>query len=382
MSLESRLELYRDLEGCRGRPLIAYVTSDRRGFYAAGVIGADAIGELRRQLHALPAGADALDLLIISQGGDPMVAWRIVSLIRERVPRFSVLVPEAAFSAATLIALGANEIVMHPDGNLGPVDPQIPASKERERGASQESSFGSEDLAAFLTFARKQVGLTDQAHILDVFKLFCADVGSTQIGVAARSAQLMMSLGEQLLKLHMVGKGESQKARAIAGALSKKFYHHGYPLSRKEARQIGLKVEEPSAEVEDLLWRLWLDIAEEMELREPFSPLTVIARNPACAALFAPTPQLNIPTNIPPQLAQQVLQAVLQQAQVVAVPPTPYTVINALLESPRFASRFVTEGRIFASRLPDLRIQPQLTQERACWRTMPLPPHGAAGGHS
>jgi len=382
MSLESRLALYGELEKRRGRPLIVYVTSNRQGFYASGLIAGDVTGELLRQLRALPAEADALDLLIISHGGDPTVAWRIVSLIRERVPKFSVLVPEAAFSAATLVALGANEIVMHPYGNLGPVDPQIVAQKRGEQGTSQQISFGSEDLAAFLTFVREEVGLTDQAQLLEAFKLFCSDVGAVHIGEAARSAQLMMSLGKQLLKLHMVGKGESKKARKIAAALSKKFYHHGYPLSRKEARQIGLNVVDPPPEVEDLLWRLWLDIVEELELREPFSPLTLVAQNPACAPLFAPTPQVNIPTNVPPQIAQQILEAVLQQAQVVAVPPTPYIVINALLESPRFASRFVTEGRVFGCRLPDLRIQTQLAPERACWRTMPLPIHGAAGGQS
>jgi len=382
MSLESRLTLYRELEERRGRPLIVYVTSNRQGYNAAGIIAGDSVGEVVRQLHALPAGAKALDLLIISNGGDPTVAWRIVSLIRERVPRFSVLVPEAAFSAATLIALGADEIVMHPHGNLGPVDPQIVTVKQREQGASQPISFGSEDLAAFLTFARKEVGLTRQEQLLEVFKLYCADVGAVQIGVAARSSQLMMSLGDQLLKLHMRKRGESQKAHAITVALSKKFYHHGYPLSRKEAKQIGLKVTKPPADVEDLLWRLWLDIVEELELREPFLPLTVVAQNPACAPLFAPIPQVNIPTNVPPELAQQLLQAVLQQVQVVAVPPTPYAVINALIESSRLASRFIMEGRIFGSRLPDLRIQVNVTQERASWRTMPLPVQGAAGGQS
>ena len=51
-----------------------------------------------------------------------MVAWRFVNALRERVERFSVLVPQDAFSAATLLALGADEIVMHPYGCLGPVD--------------------------------------------------------------------------------------------------------------------------------------------------------------------------------------------------------------------------------------------------------------------
>ena len=373
MSLKSRLPLYRELEKRRGRPLIVYVTSSRQGPNAMGIIAGDVIGEMLRQLRALPADAKALDLLIISHGGDPTVAWRIVSLIRERVPRFSVLVPEAAFSAATLVALGADEIVMHPHGNLGPVDPQITGRKQREQGTSQPISFGSEDLAAFLEFAQKKVGLTRQEQLLEVFKMYCADVGAAPIGVAARSAQLMMSLGEQLLKLHMRKRGESRKAHGIAEALNKKFYHHGYPLSRKEAKQIGLKVVEPPLAVEDLLWRLWLDIVEEMEVREPFSPLAVVAQNPACAPLFAPILQVNIPTNAPPELVQQLLQAVLQQVQIVAIPPTPYTVINALLESPRLASRFVTNGHIFGSRLPDLHIQTSLAQMRAYWRTTPLP---------
>jgi hypothetical protein len=192
----------------------------------------------------------------------------------------------------------------------------------------------------------------------------------------------MKSLGEQLLKLHMLAKGDARKARSIASTLSKKFYHHGYPLSRKECGKIGLKITEPTTDVEGLLWKLWIDLSDEMELREPFSPLALVAQNPACAALFAPAPQVNIPTNLPPQFVQPVLQAVLQQTQVVTVPATPYTLINALLESRRFASRFVSEGRIFASRFPDLSINARPIPERACWITMPLPAEEGAGGES
>jgi ClpP class serine protease len=111
----------------------------------------------------MPENATELDLYLVSNGGDGTVAWRIVSLIRERVRKFSVLVPQAAFSAATLIALGADEIVMHPYGNLGPTDPQI-------HNRNKNVQFGAQDLAAFLTFARDEVGLTDQAPLLELFK--------------------------------------------------------------------------------------------------------------------------------------------------------------------------------------------------------------------
>jgi hypothetical protein len=381
MSLETRLPLYRELEERRGRPLIVYVTSARQGFGAAGIIAGDAIGELLLQLCALPRGTDALDLLVVSAGGDPTVAWRIVSLIREKVRRFSVLVPEAAFSAATLIALGADEIVMHPHGNLGPVDPQISAASRKtgERGPGAESvQFGSEDLAAFLAFAREQVGVSDQEELFKVFALFCRDVGAVPIGVAARSAQLSLYMGEQLLRLHMTDEAEGQKARAIAEALSKKFYHHGYPLNRTEAGKIGLKVQNPPVEVEELQWRIWSDLREELELREPFNPNALLAANPACSPLFAPAPQLSVPANLPPPVMQQIIQNVLEQIQIVAVPPTPFGLINALIESPRLATRFVTEGRILATRLPDLQLQIRVAPDRASWRTVPIPQ--AAGG--
>jgi ClpP class serine protease len=109
---QSALSYTRQFETERKRSLLVYVTSMRRN--AEAQIARDVICELLAQLQALPDGTKNLDLLIGSNGGDATVAWRIVSLIRERVETFSVLVPQAAFSAATLIALGADEIVMHP----------------------------------------------------------------------------------------------------------------------------------------------------------------------------------------------------------------------------------------------------------------------------
>jgi hypothetical protein len=379
MALSERLPLYRALEAQRKRPLIVYSTSPRQGPLAGGQIAGDTIAELLQQLQALPPEAPALDFLIVSKGGDPTVAWRIVSLIRERVQTFSVLVPESAFSAATLVALGADEIVMHPYGNLGPVDPQIPTVQKATEDGSQSESFSSQDLAAFLTFAREEVGLTDQDKLLDVFRLFCSDVSAVKIGVAARSARLMLSMGEQLLKLHMRDQSEAPKALAIAEALNKKFHHHGYPLSRKEAKQIGLKIVEPPATVEDLLWRIWLDIMEELEVREPFSPISIVKRNPDSAPLFAPATQVNIPSNLPPQLMQQILQAVLQQVQLVSVPPSPYAIIHSILESTRCATRFISEGNVFASRLPNLQLQVNVIQEHAAWKTLAIEPEGKPG---
>jgi hypothetical protein len=364
--LKQRLAIYKRIEKQRGRPLIAYVTSMRQN--SAGAISGDAVAEVQDQLQALPAGTKELDLLLLSSGGDATVAWRIVSLIRERVAKFSVLIPQAAYSAATLIVLGADEIVMHSNGNLGPTDPQITAPKP---GALQNErqSFGSEDLAAFVRYAKDTVGLKDEANVAQIYRKFIDDVGSLAIGVAARSSQLGLSMGEKLLQLHMNGE-DKKKARTIAERLTKDFFHHGYPLNRTEAAEIGLKVAKPDQILEDLLWGAWINLSTALEFRTPFSAIALVRRNPLCEPLFAPVPIVNIPPNLPPEVMQQLLPQVLAQCAAVGVPGTEFETTHALVESHRLASRFVTQGTIFATRQPDLSFKVSQVIARQAWETV------------
>ncbi|HEX3149231.1 MAG TPA: hypothetical protein VHR66_14250 [Gemmataceae bacterium] len=84
-------------------------------------MSADVLPEFCDQLELLPNDATGVDLLVVSDGGDPMVALRIVSLIRERVSKFAMLVPSSAYSAATLLALGADEIISTQTGISAPL---------------------------------------------------------------------------------------------------------------------------------------------------------------------------------------------------------------------------------------------------------------------
>jgi hypothetical protein len=367
MGLQERRTLFQRIEAIRGRPLISYVTSDRTN--ALGQMGADVIPEFTDQLTRLPANTKSIDLVIVSQGGDANVAWRIVSLIRERVGEFRVLVPRSAFSAATLVALGADRIYMHPYGNLGPVDPQISVPQRRPDGGEDRLQFGSEDLAAFLTYAKQSVGLSDQAHLLKVFERFIESVGPVPIGIAARGAQHSIAMGEQLLGTRRrTGKRPNkEQARAIVETLNKKFFHHGYAVSREEARGIGLPVETDSSDLDSALDELWVDLERDLLLREPFNPLAVVKKNPNAGVLFGPIPILNLPLNAPPALVQN-LQMQLAQQALVYVPATPYSIVNAVLESDRHASRYRTEGLIFAARRIDLQIHLSATIIEAGWR--------------
>jgi hypothetical protein len=69
---------------------------------------------------------DQLNLIINGPGGDGTVAEKIIQLCRSHCGQFRVLVPNRAKSAATIVALGADEIVMGYCSELGPIDAQVP----------------------------------------------------------------------------------------------------------------------------------------------------------------------------------------------------------------------------------------------------------------
>jgi ClpP class serine protease len=119
MSLTERQSLYKGIETHRKRPLIVYVTSGRPG--ANGMMAQDAVREFADQLKTLPSGASELDVLINSYGGDGPSSWRLVTMIREHLGpkgKLTCLVPYYAFSAATLFAVGCDQIFLHPMASL------------------------------------------------------------------------------------------------------------------------------------------------------------------------------------------------------------------------------------------------------------------------
>jgi ClpP class serine protease len=83
----------------------------------------DAVREFIYQIDAIKE-TKQIDVLLHSTGGDGLTAWKLMSILRERFDALSVLIPFMAFSAATLFALGADEIIMHPHASLDPIDSQ------------------------------------------------------------------------------------------------------------------------------------------------------------------------------------------------------------------------------------------------------------------
>jgi hypothetical protein len=66
-----------------------------------------------------------LDLMMNSPGGSPTSAEKIVLTCRAYADSFRVIVPQSAMSAATMVAMGADTILMTATSELGPIDPQM-----------------------------------------------------------------------------------------------------------------------------------------------------------------------------------------------------------------------------------------------------------------
>ena len=112
-----RLELIKKLEAKRGSRVVAYITGDRQGGLETR-IGMDVFPFFYDVLAHLGGTSERIDLFLYSTGGATMAAWGLVNLLREFCSKLSVLVPFKAHSSGTLIALGADEIVMTRTGQL------------------------------------------------------------------------------------------------------------------------------------------------------------------------------------------------------------------------------------------------------------------------
>ena len=95
--------------------------------FPVGIADEDA-DMLEDVLRAALGQEDELVLMINSPGGDLLAAERIVNICRSHSAngQYAVIVPKMAKSAATMISLGAREIMMSQTSELGPIDPQIP----------------------------------------------------------------------------------------------------------------------------------------------------------------------------------------------------------------------------------------------------------------
>ncbi len=189
-----------------------------------------------------------IKLLLRSNGGILDSPLPIINLIREYCNELIVYVPEIAHSAATLIALGADKIIMSPLGSLSPIDPQLSLKGKSNQDQEINMNFSVEDVAGYYKLLEKmKISEDGRIKALDIL---AKTLNPTVLGQIERVRDLIKILAHQLLKPKMQEEG---KREIIIKKLVEDIPSHSYRISRREASEIGLPVEYENDEEHILL---------------------------------------------------------------------------------------------------------------------------------
>jgi hypothetical protein len=361
MAKADRVALIQEIEKVRGSKVITYITSTRLGLEVPMAL--DCVRKCYDHLKLLCAGEKEkglIDLFIVSNGGDGIVPWRLVTLIREFAKQFNVLIPYRAFSAATLTALGADGIVMHPMGMLGPTDATVTNQfNPTNPNTKQPLGISVEDVTAYIALIKEDAGITHEDELVVAFNKLADHVHPLALGNVKRSLSQSRMMAQKLLSLHMNKSKELHQIDEIVDSLTSKLYYHGHPINRKEAVEIGLKVvEKTPQDVEDLMWKLYLEYESELKAEEQFN-----IQNEFSSRYYAA------------QTAHSAAAAAAAAAGAAAPPPpSPNMSINlasnlAFIESAKKSDCASVTHEITGTKLPTGAFQLQVNVVESGWKT-------------
>ncbi len=261
MSENTRKQLIKELGALRKSSVITYVTSSRPNIRSD--MEATDIIQFRKHLENICTRCNSLDLFLYSFGGELEVAWELVSLLREYGIDFSAIVPYHARSAATLICLGAKEIIMGKMGVLGPIDPTIRLSG----GTMDGMEVSVADMDSYEDFLREEYQVTKPEEKVKAYEELTQTVQPILIGRAYRN---YLETGDDAKRL--LGKyiSDPQRLKHIINYFLRGIHTHNHSISRREAKKIGLNVKFTTDREEKLIWELYKEYEKAMQMDIPY----------------------------------------------------------------------------------------------------------------
>lgn len=201
------------IQKARGSRVIAVIHRQELmrffGFPLARYIDMDDAEKVLNAIRTTPP-EQPIDMILHTPGGLAIAALQIARALRAHPGRVTVFVPHFAMSGGTLVALGADEIVMTEHAMLGPIDPQINGMP-----------------AASIIKVATEKPLSE----IDDQTLIFADLGQKAIAQLKRQAT-------ELLRAPM----PPEMAISLADKLTSGRWTHDYPITVTEARELGLPV--------------------------------------------------------------------------------------------------------------------------------------------
>jgi hypothetical protein len=205
-------------------------------------------------LHNITGDAD-VELMLHTGGGDVDAAEKLFTLARSRVNKghLSVIVPDYAKSAGTLMAIGADLIMMSDASELGPIDPQI--SLDDGRGNIIRHSV----LSYLDAYKEHSDALrTNPGDPVARLMLSKLDPVTVKLFEAVRDRSLRFA--EKQMQFGMFSKQAGNWSK-IASALMdpRRYPTHGQVIGHAEAKDLGLLVKymDPASDDWQQYWRLY-----------------------------------------------------------------------------------------------------------------------------
>lgn len=219
-----RLRMLERLERLRGSRVIALIhrqeTLSLLGFPLVRYINIEDSEAILRAIHLTDKDVP-IDLILHTPGGLVLAAEQIARALRKHPAKVTVFVPHYAMSGGALIALAADEIVMNENAVLGPVDPQL----------------GQHPAASILkVLERKPIAEVEDETII------MADIAEKAIRQV--KATLIELLSDKM---------DAQQADRLATTLCSGIWTHDYPITVREARELGLNI---STEMPEEIYRI------------------------------------------------------------------------------------------------------------------------------
>lgn len=231
-------EIITNIEKYLGAPLLTYFNSG-----AGSVCGNDAISI---NDHLKGKHFEKLYLYIKSDGGSGIASLKIVSILRNHCDELIALVPANCASAATMMALGANKILMGPLGYLTSVDTSLRHELSPVTNTNDQANVSMDELSRVVKLWKNNERPNDENPYKELYKY----IHPLVFGAVDRASSLSLKICREILRYHF---DDEQKIAFISDKLNSGYPSHDYPILFREANELGLQVEKMDTRLSEML---------------------------------------------------------------------------------------------------------------------------------
>jgi hypothetical protein len=208
---------------------------------------------------------------------------------------------------------------------LSPIDPSLVRAANRE-ATSPPSEISVEDVSSYISFMRERANITDQSALAQVVSQLANHLTPLTLGSVNRQHSHIRLVARKLI-MSRKEKIEESRVGNIIESLTEKMYSHGHAIGRSEAIDLGLSVDKPNEDLEMLIWNLYQEYEQLLQLAEPIDSEGLLTKENKEELAMANIP-LAVLESIP-KLDIYELNAVYRRKR--QVPPNPQIVQQELI---------------------------------------------------